>query len=66
MTSKIKWETSNPTDGFCSCIVTTKSGIVRTAIWLKERGWMSTSLFHELHNVIAWCKLDNIEPYKNN
>jgi hypothetical protein len=59
MTSTINWQTGTPI-GFCvTYIVTLDNGIVTTDTFAFE-GWNH----YQEKEIIAWCPLKDIEPYK--
>lgn len=60
MESVIKWQTGIPEEGG-SYIVTTDEGEVRT-IYFHPKESVDLEFFEIA--VIAWCKLSDIEPYK--
>lgn len=63
MESVIKWKTGTPNE-FGQYLVTTSTGFISTDVWLKDvMRWYehSEDCFEE---VIAWCPLSGIEPYK--
>ena len=60
MTSIIKWQTGEPKEKGMY-IVTTKLGEIRTSEYLIYHG-IKTWAFGL--KVIAWCKLSDIKPYK--
>ena len=60
-TSLIKWRTGVPpsSDGWKMCLITTKMGYIDFCGWQATK-WSNISK----ENVIAWCPLSEIEPYK--
>ena len=58
MESVIKWRTGEPKE-YCFCIITDNHGICDIDVWDGEY-WM---VYHK-DEVIAWCPLSEIEPYK--
>ena len=62
MESVIKWQTGEPKKGGVY-LATTKSGLIRTAYW-NMNCWMINNLPFNSNIIIAWCKLSDIEPYK--
>lgn len=63
MKSQIKWQTGEPEEEICH-LITLKTGIVIPAIWSQKEGWHSENNLFRFYNVIAWCKLSDIKPYK--
>ena len=61
--SIINWHVGKPKDEPCTCIVTTSSGITRTA-WWNSNFWIINGLPFDASKVKAWCKLSDIEPYE--
>ena len=61
--SIINWQTREPKEEPCTCIVTTSSGIMRTA-WWNASFWIINGLPFDTSKVKAWCKLSDIKPYK--
>ena len=64
MKSIIKWQTGKPKDKG-RYLVTTVDGIVCYDYWTvfpTNSYWQYRSKF----DVVAWCKLSDIKPYKNN
>ena len=60
MESIIKWQTGEPTkDGVY--LVTTILGEVKTSTYIKAKA-IDFGFFSQ--DVVAWCKLSDIEPYK--
>lgn len=59
MESIIKWKTRTPNDSG-RYVITLKWKDVETDWYDKDLGW------HRYHDkdVVAWCNLNNIEPYK--
>lgn len=58
MKSEIKWQTGVPKE-IGMYLVTLSSGEVTTDIWLgRDHSW------YECEQIIAWCKLSDVEPYK--
>lgn len=63
MTNIIDWQTGTPLENGMY-LVTLGSGDVTTDIWLgKDRRWYEYD--DNLEQVIAWCKLSDIVPYKS-
>lgn len=60
MKSVIKWQAGEPKEKGMY-LVTTKDGLIRTSQFMIEYG-IKTWAFGL--KVIAWCKLSDIEPYK--
>lgn len=59
MESLIKWQTGYPNETN-SYIVTLKDGAIEVDMWLNiDKRWLE---FNDL--VIAWCKLSEIKPYR--
>ena len=62
MESTIKWQTGEPKEN-CRYLVTTIDGRIATEVMVKDD-------LHDKHffkeYVKAWCKLSDIEPYKEN
>lgn len=66
MESVIKWQTGEPED-WCTCIVTKKTGEVGLGVWIhspKSKGWRTSNLLNKINDVLGWCPLSYIEPYK--
>lgn len=61
--TNIKWQKGEPKEEIFF-FVTLKSGVVIPAIWSQKEGWHSENHLFNFNNVIAWCKLSDIEPYK--
>ena len=62
MESVIKWQTGEPNEGG-AYLITTYNGKVLTDYWRvypNHCGWDYRNKF----DVKAWCKLSDIEPYK--
>ena len=62
MESVIKWQTGEPKEGGYY-LITTDSGIITTDLWRifpNRSSWEYRGKFE----VVAWCKLSDIEPYK--
>ena len=60
--SLIKWQTGEPKEGG-GYLITTYNGFVLADYWRvfpNRSGWDYRSKF----DVVAWCKLSDIEPYK--
>ena len=59
MDSVIKWQTGEPKE-YCECITTLEAGevVMNTYrdFYVEIWGW-------DYPNVVAWCKLSDIEPY---
>ena len=62
MGSVIKWQTGEPKENGI-CLVTTSSNIVRTSYW-NNGCWLINDLSFSTLKIKAWCKLSDIEPYK--
>ena len=63
MESVIKWQTGEPKE-VAHCLVSTHLGSVKILTWLPSiKCWVSHGL-EKHYNVSAWCKLSDIEPYK--
>ena len=63
MTNIINWQTGTPLENGMY-LVTLSSGDVTTDIWLGIcHRWYEYD--DNLEQVIAWCKLSDIEPYKS-
>ena len=60
--SKIKWQTGEPKESDIY-FVTTSSNIVRTSYW-NNGCWLINDLPFSTLKIKAWCKLSDIEPYK--
>ena len=61
MESVIKWQTGEPKENG-EYLVTTLDGIVDyDVVYINSKGKMS---FGNFDNVLAWCKLSDIEHYK--
>ena len=61
MESVIKWQTGAPNEPG-QYIVTTWDGLVDYDVAYRHRdGYLFWGFYN---NVLAWCKLSNIEPYK--
>lgn len=61
MESVIKWQTGEPKEKG-EYLVTTLDGIVDyDVVYKNSKGDM---VFGNFENVLAWCKLDDIKPYK--
>ena len=61
MESVIKWQTGEPKETG-EYLVTTSDGIVDyDIVYINSKCKM---LFGNFDNVLAWCKLSDIEPYK--
>lgn len=59
MESKIKWQTGEPKEGG-SYLTTVSNGTVLCNVWAKyAKEWVFWK-----NDVTAWCKLSDIEPYK--
>ena len=59
--SIINWQTGEPKE-VGEYLVTTLDGIVDYDVaYINSKGKM---LFGNFNNVVAWCKLSDIEPYK--
>lgn len=60
MESVIKWRTGEPKD-LCEYIVMLEDGEIRLDSWMSGGfGWC----FNSIEEVIAWCPLNEIKPYK--
>lgn len=57
--SIVKWQTGLPKQSDFY-LTTTTAGEVRTRVWY-DSGWLNDGGDDE---VVAWCKLSDIEPYK--
>lgn len=62
MESVIKWQTGEPKERGIY-LVTTSSNIVRTSYWISGC-WLINDLPFSTLMIKAWCKLSDIEPYK--
>ena len=60
--SIINWQTGDPKENDVY-LVTTSSNIIRTAYW-NNSGWLLNYLSFSTLKIKAWCKLSDIEPYK--
>ena len=63
MESTINWQTGDPKEGGYY-LITTINGIIATDCW---RIFPNTSYweYRNKFDVIAWCPLSDIKPYKN-
>lgn len=59
MTSEINWQTGTPTITGAEYIITDKHSHVGTDYWT-GKFW----LYHNNEDVLAWCLLVDIVPYK--
>lgn len=60
----IPWQTGEPKET-AHCLVCTHSGDVKILTWISTiKCWVAYGL-EEDYDVIAWCKLSDIEPYKD-
>ena len=62
MKSTIEWQTGEPKEGGYY-LITTDSGRITTDLWRifpNRSNWEYRNKFE----VVAWCKLSDIEPYK--
>lgn len=59
MESVIKWQTGKPSSQYMFCIVTDVYDHTDIDIWDGE-SW----LCYSIEEIIAWCPLSEIEPYK--
>lgn len=57
--SIIHWHTVEPKD-VGQYLVTFNSGEIGIGIWCANKLWQR----YVIDNIIAWCKLSDIEPYK--
>lgn len=56
----INWQTGTPTETD-KYLITHKGGVIRTDWWYDfNKEWAT----HYNEDVIAWCKLTDIQPYK--
>lgn len=62
MESTINWRIGEPKENGIY-LVTTKRGIVRTAYWNID-SWLISDLPFSPLKIKSWCKLSDIEPYK--
>ena len=62
MESVIKWQTGEPKESGIY-LVTTSNNMVRTAYW-NNGCWLFNDLPFSTQKIKAWCKLSNINPYK--
>lgn len=61
--SIIHWETGDPKET-AHCLVCTYSGNVKVLTWIPTiKCWVAHGL-EKHYDVIAWCKLSEIKPYK--
>lgn len=58
MESIIKWQTGEPNED-CGCIVTLNDGSIVVVSYSTTYQW-----YFYTGRVIAWCPLNEIEPYK--
>ena len=63
MESIIKWKIGEPKESGIY-IVTTSRNIVRTSYW-NNGCWLINNLPFSTLKIKAWCKLSDIEPYKD-
>lgn len=61
--SIIKWKTGKPKEEG-AYLATTKSGLIRIVYW-NATCWLINNLPYNSNIIKAWCKLSNIEPYKD-
>ena len=61
--SIVHWQTGEPKENGI-CLVTTSSNIVRTSYW-NNGCWLINDLTFSTLKIKAWCKLSDIEPYKD-
>lgn len=62
MESTIKWKKGEPKENGIY-LVTTMRGVVRTAYWNIDC-WLINDLPFSTLKIKAWCKLIDIEPYR--
>lgn len=62
LVSGIHWQTGEPKESGIY-LVTTSSNIVRTSYW-NNGCWLINDLPFSTLKIKAWCKLSDIEPYK--
>ena len=60
--SIVHWQTGEPKESGIY-LVTTSSNIVRTSYW-NNGCWFINDLPFSTLKIKAWCKLSDIEPYK--
>ena len=62
--SIIHWQTGKPTEaGYY--LTTLKNGKIRSLVWSPTLGYFTNyCLMEKICDVVAWCKLIDIEPYK--
>ena len=58
----IHWQTGEPKENSI-CLVTTSRNIVTTSYWINGC-WLINDLPFSTLKIKAWCKLSDIEPYK--
>lgn len=63
MESKIKWQTGKPNEEG-KYLVSTKDGNVLMGVYIATLKYGNHWVLIGDDNVIAWCKLSDIEPYK--
>jgi hypothetical protein len=63
MESKIKWQTGKPKEEG-KYLVSTKNGNVLMDVYIKNLKYGNHWVLVGDDNVVAWCSLSDIEPYK--
>ena len=63
MKVEIEWNTGEPKENGIY-LVTTISNIVRNSYWINGC-WLINDLPFSTLKIKAWCKLSDIEPYKD-
>ena len=62
--SVIEWQTGKPKEGGYY-LTTLKNGKIRSLVWSPTLGYFTNyCLMEKICDVVAWCKLSDIEPYK--